>query len=198
MSLSTRKKSNVIKLKGRRKETNEQVLERLFREHGRALRTFLTGRVRIEEDQEDVIQEIFARMARMDDLQQKLAVNRSDNRAFLFTSANNYVIDQERRKILEKRYQQEHLNQDDYLVVEASPEVIVESSQELALVKQAIGNLRPTWRRAFVLSRFEHLSYPQIAEKMDISVKTVEKYITNALVELRDVTAKAHTIASYR
>lgn len=40
-------------------------------------------------------------------------------------------------------------------------------------------------RQVFVLSRYEGLSYIEIAQKMDISVKTVENQITSALKFLR-------------
>ncbi|MCV6605661.1 MAG: RNA polymerase sigma factor [Porticoccaceae bacterium] len=192
MPQAPRKKSNVIGLNERRSETNSQVLERLFRDHGRALRTFLIGRVQAKEDLDDIIHEVFARLAKISNLAQKLAANRKDNRAFLFTSVNNYIIDQERRKVLERRYQREQQQQEGYLVVELSPEKIASSSEELELIKSAIGRLPSTWRQAFILSRFDHLSYQQIADRMGISVKTVEKYITRALVQLRKVTAKAH------
>jgi RNA polymerase sigma-70 factor (ECF subfamily) len=36
-----------------------------------------------------------------------------------------------------------------------------------------------------MLSRFDGLTYPQVADKMGISVKMVEKHITRALVACR-------------
>jgi RNA polymerase sigma-70 factor (ECF subfamily) len=38
----------------------------------------------------------------------------------------------------------------------------------------------------FVLSRFEEKSYKEIAEELDISVKTVENQISKALKSLRE------------
>ncbi|SFC62597.1 RNA polymerase sigma-70 factor, ECF subfamily [Parapedobacter composti] len=48
-----------------------------------------------------------------------------------------------------------------------------------------LNSLPVTQRTAFQLSRDEGLSYPQIAAKMNVSVKAVEKYISKTLVNLR-------------
>ncbi len=52
-------------------------------------------------------------------------------------------------------------------------------------VNKVIGYLPDAPRLVFVLSRFEELSYKEIAEKLDISQKTVEKHMTTALKHLR-------------
>lgn len=53
-------------------------------------------------------------------------------------------------------------------------------------IQQAINRLSPQCREAFTLSRYEHLSYSEIAIRMGISVKTVEKHISKAISLLRN------------
>ncbi len=53
-------------------------------------------------------------------------------------------------------------------------------------INTAIGMLPPRCRAVFQLSRFEELSYQEIAERMDISVKTVEHQMGKALRVLRE------------
>ena len=48
-----------------------------------------------------------------------------------------------------------------------------------------LSNLPERCRIAFEYSRFENLTYPEIAEKMGISVKAVEALISRALKTLR-------------
>ncbi|WPU93218.1 RNA polymerase sigma-70 factor [Mucilaginibacter sabulilitoris] len=52
-------------------------------------------------------------------------------------------------------------------------------------MQEAVNKLSPQCKNAFTLSRYEHLSYKEIAEKMSISINTVEKHIGKALQLLR-------------
>ena len=52
-------------------------------------------------------------------------------------------------------------------------------------IKEAIDRLPETYRIAFEKSRFEDKSYPKIANELDISVKTVEYRMAQALKQLR-------------
>ncbi|MFK7933222.1 MAG: RNA polymerase sigma factor [Saprospiraceae bacterium] len=52
-------------------------------------------------------------------------------------------------------------------------------------VKQAIDKLPPRCRLVFQLSRYEELTYKEIAAKLEISVKTVENQMGKALKVLR-------------
>jgi RNA polymerase sigma-70 factor (ECF subfamily) len=59
--------------------------------------------------------------------------------------------------------------------------------QELeAALRAAVLTLPPRCREIFELSRFQTLSYAQIAEVLDISVKTVEAQMGRALRILRE------------
>ncbi len=53
-------------------------------------------------------------------------------------------------------------------------------------ILDAINSLPPRCREVFLLSRYEHLSYQQIATQLDISIKTVENQMGKALRLLRD------------
>jgi RNA polymerase sigma-70 factor (ECF subfamily) len=41
--------------------------------------------------------------------------------------------------------------------------------------------LAPKVREAFILAQFEELSYPEIAERLGISLRTVSNYLTRAM-----------------
>jgi len=52
-------------------------------------------------------------------------------------------------------------------------------------IHQAVDKLPEKWHKAFILSKYDKLKYYEIAEKMNISIKTVEKYISKALNLIR-------------
>lgn len=67
---------------------------------------------------------------------------------------------------------------------QAIPDRQMESKEGLQAIQAAIDALPPRCRTVFVLSRFEELSHKEIAEKLNISTKTIENQITKALKTL--------------
>lgn len=76
--------------------------------------------------------------------------------------------------------------QESYL---AGAQQLIEAEQLQSRIDQAIDGLPARCRVIFVLSRFEELSYKEIAEHLDISPKTVENQIAKALRLLREALA---------
>jgi len=66
-------------------------------------------------------------------------------------------------------------------------------SEVLQKINKAMEKLPERCRQVFELSRFEELKYKEIAEKLGISVKTVEVQVSKALkilrIELKDLLA---------
>ena len=55
------------------------------------------------------------------------------------------------------------------------------------VVKLAIGTLNDRQREAVLLNKFEHMSYEEIAEIMDMSPSAVKSLLTRARANLRDI-----------
>lgn len=53
------------------------------------------------------------------------------------------------------------------------------------VMKQAIEALPPSYREAFVMHRFQQMSYKEIADQLHVSTKTVDYRIQQALKQLR-------------
>lgn len=146
-------------------------LDEIYRRHSAWLRAFLRRRVGVEAA-EDLVQETFVRtlLARSEI---------RDARAFLARVAVNATRNQHRQAAARPQLAPEGLQS-------ASAATLPEQIDQLAL-KQAILSLPPRLRDVFLLSRFEGLTYDSIAELRGVSVKTVEKRMTQAL---RHVTAR--------
>lgn len=184
----SRKLSNVIDLKGRSLETTDQVLERLFSEHGEALRGFLRVRMaRLEADLEDVVQEVFIRLAKLDNLQQRMPAGGDSNRSFILAMANNLVVDLERQKSVRLRFveREQTRGRDEQGVDHESPEMLAQASQEMERLKQVLIGLKPTWRNAFILNRLMRKSYVETAAEMGVTVKQVERFLKSALIHIQ-------------
>lgn len=67
-----------------------------------------------------------------------------------------------------------------------SPERILIGKQALARLGVALAALPPKTREAFILHRYEEMTYAAIARRLGISVSGVEKLIIRALRNLRE------------
>jgi RNA polymerase sigma-70 factor (ECF subfamily) len=79
---------------------------------------------------------------------------------------------------------------------ERSPEAGLMATEMERLLDAHIDRLPERMREVFVLSRREQLSYAEIAERLQISDKTVKKQIHNALKHLRSVLDEQHMWAT--
>jgi len=151
-------------------------------EHRDELLQYLRRRLRDGETAADLAQETLTRMMRYRD-----AEDIEDRKSMLFRIANNLIF--EHHRVRRRHYANQHVSLDDSLSLRAAEppvEVMVDARQAIdKLLKRTLVELPPRCRLAFMLSRFDGQSYAQIAARMDISVKMVEKHITKALVACR-------------
>lgn len=138
------------------------------------------------EDAEDVIQEAFVRFHRAG---HDLAT--PDARPLLFVIARNIQNDRWKAAGRETRRRAP----EDIHDMDAGPRAIagnerpaderIITRQNLAAAAGVIRALPPRTRDAFLLHRFEDLTYRQIAGRLGVSVSMVEKHIAEALRQLK-------------
>lgn len=137
-----------------------------------ALIRFIFIRSGSSEFAEDGVQEIFTRL-----WNSRRNLDESQSiKAYLYRIANNLLIDHYRKRSSEKTYlfETDPPDGDDE-----------EKLQEKIDIQSAIQALPETVRDVFILNRYQGLSYSEIAETFGISVKTVEKRMSQALDRLR-------------
>lgn len=163
-------------------DTKKLFINRLVDEHGHSLVRFLTKKLKDHQDAVDIAQDAYLKMYTLKD-PEKL----NNARAFLFQTASNMATDQLRRKTLHSRYIQREITQqivDNEKESEnsaPSTEQTVSAEQELQLIQNAIKELSPNCRQAFLLQRNQGMTYSEIAREMNVSTSSVEKYISAAL-----------------
>lgn len=161
--------------------SNSVFLERLFSKYERPLQQFLRRRMSSEEDASDATQEVFLRLARPG--AREAAEGRE--RAYLFTTARNLLIDRHRRKETRGPETSVPLGEAETVAAVDDTEQQLIVRETVAGLRQGLASLKKRDREVFVLHRFGHLAYRQIAVRLDISERTVERRMSRALNHLR-------------
>lgn len=114
---------------------------------------------------------------------QKITIT-SSLRAYLIRAGTNKALNYVRDN-------RANWDNEEELVKEASTDPIasqkLEQSELERIIDEAIEMLPEKCRLVFVLSRYEEMTYQEIAEQLGISPKTVENQISKALRILREV-----------
>ena len=131
---------------------------------------------------EDIVQETFYRIWKnRKDLDIQISA-----RNFLITSVRNACLDLIRKQEIEKRWIEKRLEKD----TEEEYEDLYTTQELESLLNQALDKLPEQIASTFRMNRFDGKTYVEIAEEKQISVKTVEAYMTRALkflrIELKD------------
>ncbi len=160
-------------------------IARMFVEYGAEIQGYIAKRIRSREDARDLTQEVFARFIRS-----RHADGCESPSALLYEIATNLIIDRSRRRKSHRVDQHRPYDDDETEGIGADPSCVLDSEKRLQQVEAIILGLPDKCREVFVLSRFEGLSYAEIALRLDISVAMVQKHISKALLRLRQGVAR--------
>lgn len=103
---------------------------------------------------------------------------------YLFRVAANVFNERARTDQVRHRSSHIELTEDNESADEITPERIILQREQLNAIITIIQELPPRTRDAFILHRFEEMTYEAIANKMGISSSGVEKHIMKALRHL--------------
>jgi RNA polymerase sigma-70 factor (ECF subfamily) len=161
------------------KQSKVSALEVLHKKYAYQLYKVCRGFYLTHEDAEEIVQDIFLKIwNRRNELKLGFSF-----RAYLFTIAKNDILKFSRKKVLSftiDNYIHDHAPR-----VHQDAENMMIYKETEAYVAFIINSLPPQKQKIYILSRFEGLSHEQIAEKLGISIRTVENhtYQTNLLLK---------------
>lgn len=152
------------------------MLERYHRE----LLNFLTRHVSDRDTAADLVQDSYVRVLSVQSSGQAVL----DVRALLYRTARNLVIDRHRRAAHRQHEDIDALAETDQPLAprHLQPDEILSYEQQARVLVQAIENLPPRCREAFVLNRFEGLSHQEVAERMGISKNMVAQHVARGIL----------------
>jgi RNA polymerase sigma-70 factor, ECF subfamily len=164
-------------------EGSEQAFDRIYKIFSPRVFSFALSLLSNRTEAEEIVQEIFIKVW---ERRQEISVSGSFE-SYLFTICKNAILNTIRkadyhRVFLEyKRYNPE-------------PDPVLDQElnyRELdTLYKKAINKLSPRKKEIFILNRTQALSYPEIAQKLGISIKTVRNQMDAASAEIKDLISR--------
>ena len=147
-----------------------------YRDHNSWLRQLIARQLRCTETAADLTQDTFLRL-----------ISRGENlgdirepRAYLTRIARGLVANHWRRRDIEQAYLE---------ALRARPEPVASSPEEqqvvietLCQVDRMLQDLPDRVRQAFLMSRLDVVRYAQIAQILDVSERTIKKYMAQAML----------------
>lgn len=168
------------------KQASHKLIEKLLADHDFALRRFIRVRLNSSTDCEDVMQEVYMRLSQIEDLPGKLAGRLDTARNYLFQIASNLLIDRARRAQARRADQHQGEHGLYHLTNVDEPDRQLHNKRLLQQVDNVLKTIKPEQCQAFLLHRIDGFSYREISDNLGISVSTVEKHISAALLAIRN------------
>ena len=184
-SIGNRSRRKADELFDQVKAGDQKAFEQLFSIYFARLNDFAKNVVRDDVISQDIVQEVFVKV-----WESSAEIESINLEAFLFRLVRNRCIDYIKHiKVVNNRIQEvnisskyEELYRIDFIGNE--PYVLIELELK-AKIERTIQGLPERCREVFIMSRMDGLKNKEIAEKLDINIKNVERHINRAMQSFR-------------
>ena len=155
-------------------EVNMERIDHMYQEHHSWLSVFIKRSLGCPDSTADLVQDTYLRLLTRGKLPEY-----SDSRKYLTHIAKGLVIDLYRRRRVESAYLE--LIEQEPIQVTGSPENYTIVVEALVEIDSLLKRLPIKARQALLMRQLEGKSYKMIAQELDVSVSSVEKYVAKAL-----------------
>jgi len=154
---------------------NLKEFEKLFEQYFEPIKSFIYYRIGDIAIAEDLVQETFIKL-----WEKKEEINIETVKSLLYTISSN---------LSKNHLKHQHVvfnfaNKPNTLNFSESPQQILEEAEFKERLQNALGSLSEAHRTTFLMNRIEQITYVDIAIRLNISAKTVEKRMSVALKHL--------------
>lgn len=155
---------------------------KFFLENFPKVKAFAWKLLKSEDDAEDIAQDIFVKLWS----HPELWVEREKWDIYLFSMVRNCIYNFLAHKSVEDHYR-ENIAEDTQLSFSDVDDTVnkLYAKEINLLLKMAIEQMPAQRRRIFIMSRRQGLTNQEIAEKLNLSVRTVERHLYLALQDLK-------------
>lgn len=164
----------------------ELKFQRFFTVNFPKVRNFAQMLLKSEAEAEDVAQDVFCKLW----LQPEIWLdNDKDLDNYLFIMTRNIVLNIFKHQQIKQEYQEEVIEKTLLYELTEKEDVLnnIYFKEMLMIIQLTLEKMPKRRRLIFELSRFKGLSHKEIAEKLSVSVRTIEHQVYLALIELKKV-----------
>jgi RNA polymerase sigma-70 factor (family 1) len=163
-----------------KEEGSKNAFSAIFISYYRDLVHFATNYTHETESAEEIVQEVFVKI-----WEEHEVINiKVSLKSYLLKAVRNKCIDWIRKAEVRRKYNEEcsytlltyDFNTDNYII----------NSELESLIRAALNKLPREIEQVYRMNRYEGLKYHEIADKLNVSVRTIEDRIGRALCLLRD------------
>ncbi|MEO0896367.1 MAG: RNA polymerase sigma-70 factor [Bacteroidota bacterium] len=162
-------------------QSESEAFKELFDKYYQAIRNFLYYKSGNVELAEDLTQEAFLILWR-----KRENIDPDKVKSYLYTIAHNLFLNEVKHQKVVMKFNQQPVSTTSV----ETPQYIMEGEEFRKKLENAISSLPEKNRIVFLMNRIEKLTYREIADRLELSVKAVEKRMHKALVELRELYPK--------
>ncbi|NCC09465.1 MAG: RNA polymerase sigma-70 factor [Bacteroidia bacterium] len=150
------------------------------------VKNFALMLLKSEFESEDVAQDVFFKLWQQPAL---WLDHNNDMDNYLFIMTRNMILNIFKHQRIEQDYREESLDKEILYELTGQEDVLTNMYYKdlLMLVHLTLDRMPKRRRQIFELSRFKGLSHKDIAEKLGVSIRTVEHQIYLALIELKKI-----------
>jgi RNA polymerase sigma-70 factor (family 1) len=154
----------------------ESIFSRIYQKWGQALFNFIRYKTKDIDQANDLVQEAFITL-----WDHCAEVSPEKAKSYLYTVANRKFLNQ----VAHLKVVQRHQSETSTGIHQENPEFLLEHLEFENKLQRAIDSLPEGQKTAFLMNRIDQMTYAEIAEALEISVKAVEKRMHLALKTLR-------------
>lgn len=157
---------------------NQETFNQIYKDYNLLIYNVALNYVQNVEDAEEITQDVFVKIYNSFDNFN----NKSSIKTWIYRIAINQSLDFLKRKNSQKHFfifGIKSQNKDEYLNITSfeHPGILIENQENAKILFQTINTLTENQKTAFLLSKLDGLSNPEIAEIMQLSISSVESLI---------------------
>ena len=158
-------------------QISEASFKILFDSYYQALTNYACTFLNNSDDAEDIVQQVFINLW---ENRMKLEIHTSP-RSLLYKAVYNNCLNRIKHHKIKNNYVQEVL----FTGATSAHQQTIDHKELIYRLNIAMENLPEQCRKIFELSRFEQLKYHEIADRLQLSIKTIENQMGKALKIMR-------------